>query len=137
MVPLADNIDTVTTWLFRYLVVPVLLGVGVFLTLRLAVVQVRRFGDALRTIIPRTSPGALGVLTPFQAFMTALGASIGTGNIAGVASAIISGGPGALFWMGGSNGTAQGGLYNNWVAGAPSNNGAATDSPGASCTTET
>src|SRR5438552_10636916 len=99
MVPLADNIDTVTTWLFRYLVVPVLLGVGVFLTLRLAVVQVRRFGDALRTIIPRTSPGALGVLTPFQAFMTALGASIGTGNIAGVASAIISGGPGALFWI--------------------------------------
>jgi AGCS family alanine or glycine:cation symporter len=42
---------------------------------------------------------APGALTPFQAFMTALGASIGTGNIAGVATAIVSGGPGALFWI--------------------------------------
>jgi AGCS family alanine or glycine:cation symporter len=40
-----------------------------------------------------------GALSPFQAFMTALAASIGTGNIAGVATAIISGGPGALFWI--------------------------------------
>src|SRR4029079_8134902 len=40
-----------------------------------------------------------GALTPFQAFMTALAASIGTGNIAGVATAIVSGGPGALFWI--------------------------------------
>ena len=45
------------------------------------------------------SAGATGILSPFQAFMTALGASIGTGNIAGVATAIISGGPGALFWI--------------------------------------
>ena len=43
--------------------------------------------------------GASGSLTPFQAFMTALAASIGTGNIAGVATAIVSGGPGALFWI--------------------------------------
>jgi alanine or glycine:cation symporter, AGCS family len=75
-----------------------LLGVGLFLTLRLRIVQVRRFPDAVRTIIPRQA-GGRGVLTPFQAFMTALAASIGTGNIAGVATAIVAGGPGALFWI--------------------------------------
>jgi alanine or glycine:cation symporter, AGCS family len=75
-----------------------LLGVGLFLTLRFRVVQVRRFREAVRTIIPRQT-GGRGVLTPFQAFMTALAASIGTGNIAGVATAIVAGGPGALFWI--------------------------------------
>src|SRR5204863_8305295 len=47
----------------------------------------------------RRPTGSTGALTPFQAFMTSLGASIGTGNIAGVATAIVSGGPGALFWI--------------------------------------
>ncbi len=75
-----------------------LLGVGLFLTLRFRVVQVRRFREAVRTIVPRQT-GGRGVLTPFQAFMTALAASIGTGNIAGVATAIVAGGPGALFWI--------------------------------------
>ena len=50
-------------------------------------------------MVAQQSTASGGVLTPFQAFMTALGASIGTGNIAGVATAIISGGPGALFWI--------------------------------------
>jgi len=75
-----------------------LLGVGLFLTLRYRFVQVRRFGEAARTIIPKQS-GSGGVLTPFQAFMTALAASIGTGNIAGVATAVVAGGPGAVFWI--------------------------------------
>ncbi len=61
--------------------------------------QVRRFGEACRTAFVRRGGGAAGALTPFQAFMTALAASIGTGNIAGVATAIVSGGPGALFWI--------------------------------------
>jgi AGCS family alanine or glycine:cation symporter len=72
---------------------------GVFLTIRTGVVQVRRFPEALRTIVPKASASASGALSPFQAFMTALAASIGTGNIAGVATAIVSGGPGALFWI--------------------------------------
>ncbi len=80
-------------------VVGVLLGAGVWLTLRTRVVQVRRFAEAWRLVrAPRADTGT-GVLTPFQAFMTALAASIGTGNIAGVATAIVSGGPGALFWI--------------------------------------
>jgi AGCS family alanine or glycine:cation symporter len=80
-------------------VVAVLLGTGLYLTVRLRFVQFRLFGDAVRAMLARQAVGAGGVLTPFQAFMTALGASVGTGNIAGVATAIISGGPGALFWI--------------------------------------
>jgi AGCS family alanine or glycine:cation symporter len=60
---------------------------------------VRRFPEAWRVAFARQSTGGSGALTPFQAFMTALAASIGTGNIAGVATAIVSGGPGALFWI--------------------------------------
>jgi AGCS family alanine or glycine:cation symporter len=76
-----------------------LLGSGLFLTVRYRFVQVTRFGEALRTLVPEGSAGARGALSPFQAFMTALAASIGTGNIAGVATAVVSGGPGAVFWI--------------------------------------
>jgi alanine or glycine:cation symporter, AGCS family len=76
-----------------------LIFTGLFLTIRTGVVQVRRFPEAARTIVPEQAAGAAGALSPFQAFMTALAASIGTGNIAGVATAIVSGGPGALFWI--------------------------------------
>jgi AGCS family alanine or glycine:cation symporter len=76
-----------------------LLGSGLFLTLRYSFVQVRRFPEAARSTLARSQDGAGGALTPFQAFMTALGASIGTGNIAGVATAVVSGGPGAVFWI--------------------------------------
>jgi AGCS family alanine or glycine:cation symporter len=96
---MAHAIDVLTTWLFTYVVMVVLLGCGLFLTVRLGFVQVRRFGEALRTMLTKQSRGTTGVLSPFQAFMMALAASIGTGNIAGVAAAIISGGPGALFWI--------------------------------------
>jgi AGCS family alanine or glycine:cation symporter len=76
-----------------------LLGTGLFLTIRLRFVQVTHFREALRGLIPPEKAGAGGVLSPFQAFMTALAATIGTGNIAGVATAVVSGGPGALFWL--------------------------------------
>ena len=96
---MADAIQSIANALFMPWVVALLLGTGLFLTVRLRFVQFRRFGDAVRAMLSRQTPGAGGVLTPFQAFMTALGASVGTGNIAGVATAIISGGPGALFWI--------------------------------------
>ena len=96
---MAPIIDTLTTYLFQYVVVWMLLGAGLFLTVRYRFVQFRRLPEAFRAMIAQQSAAAGGVLTPFQAFMTALGASIGTGNIAGVATAIISGGPGALFWI--------------------------------------
>jgi AGCS family alanine or glycine:cation symporter len=96
---MASFIDTLTTALFQYVVVWMLLGAGAFLTLRYGFVQLRRLPEAFGAMVAQQSAAAGGALTPFQAFMTALGASIGTGNIAGVATAIISGGPGALFWI--------------------------------------
>ena len=95
----ADRIEAVADHLFMPWVVGVLLAAGLFLTLRTSAVQVRRFRDAWRVAFVRRGTDASGALTPFQAFMTALAASIGTGNIAGVATAIVSGGPGALFWI--------------------------------------
>jgi AGCS family alanine or glycine:cation symporter len=92
-------IQSLADALFLPWVVGVLLGAGLWLTLRTGFVQVRRFGEAWRIAFVRRASAGSGVLTPFQAFMTALAASIGTGNIAGVATAIVSGGPGALFWI--------------------------------------
>jgi len=92
-------IESLANGLFMPWVVVVLLGTGIFLTLRTRFVQVRRFGEAVRLAFYGRGTTGAGALTPFQAFMTALGASIGTGNIAGVATAIVSGGPGALFWI--------------------------------------
>lgn len=96
---LSTRIQNTADAVFMPWVVGLLLGTGLFLTLRFRFVQIVRLPEAIRTIVPKAQVGAAGVLTPFQAFMTALGASIGTGNIAGIATAIVSGGPGALFWM--------------------------------------
>ncbi len=100
MSPIADLIQSTADLLFVPVLVVVLFGTGVFLTFRLGFVQVRRFRDALREFLGgRTRTAARGALTPFQAFMTALAATIGTGNIAGVAAGIAVGGPGMLFWI--------------------------------------
>ena len=96
---LADLVQSTADWLFVPVLVVVLFGTGIFLTLRLGVVQIRRFAEAVRAFFGGRAAGAAGVLTPFQAFMTALGTTIGTGNIAGVAAGIASGGPGVLFWI--------------------------------------
>ena len=96
---IADLIQSTADVLFVPVLVVVLFGTGLFLTIRLRGVQFRRFGDAFRAFVGRSSGGATGALTPFQAFMTALAATIGTGNIAGVAVGIVSGGPGTLFWI--------------------------------------
>ena len=96
---LADTIQTAADALFMPWTVLILIGTGLYLSIRTGFVQVRRLPEAMRTMIASRQAGAGGALTPFQAFMTALAASIGTGNIAGVATAIVSGGPGALFWI--------------------------------------
>jgi AGCS family alanine or glycine:cation symporter len=96
---LADLIQSTADWLFVPVLVVVLFGTGLLLTLRLGFVQVRRFGEALREFAGSGPSGAGGALSPFQSFMTALAATIGTGNIAGVAAGIASGGPGVLFWI--------------------------------------
>jgi AGCS family alanine or glycine:cation symporter len=96
---LANLIQSTADILFVPTLVIVLFGSGLFLTVRLGAVQVRRLGDAARAFFARSGGAADGALSPFQAFMTALAATIGTGNIAGVAVGIVSGGPGTLFWI--------------------------------------
>jgi len=78
----------------------ILLGVSIYLTLRLGFIQLLGFRHSIRIVSGRYSdPCHQGDVSHFQALATALSATIGTGNIAGVATAISFGGPGALFWM--------------------------------------
>ena len=79
-----------------------IIGVGLYLGIRTGFLQLRKFGYALKCTLGRIfqkQEAAEGSITPFQAVCTALAATIGTGNIAGVAGAIAIGGPGAVFWM--------------------------------------
>ncbi|MEE8550848.1 MAG: alanine:cation symporter family protein, partial [Gemmatimonadota bacterium] len=83
-----------------FLLVPLLLLTGLYLTVRLRGLQFRELGHSLwLALVVRKEPGAEGDISHFQALMTALAATVGTGNIVGVATAIAAGGPGALFWM--------------------------------------
>ena len=76
-------------------------GIGGYLTLRTKFAQLRLLPNGFRVFGKRMtqSESENSEITPYQAFCTALGATVGTGNIAGVAGAIMLGGPGAIFWM--------------------------------------
>ncbi|MFC1724920.1 alanine/glycine:cation symporter family protein [candidate division KSB1 bacterium] len=77
-----------------------LVGTGIYLTIILKGLQIRSLWHSLYlALVKRKEEGSEGDITHFQALMTALAATVGTGNIAGVATAIVAGGPGALFWM--------------------------------------
>ena len=79
-----------------------IIGVGLYLSIRTNFLQIRKFPYAIKTTIGRMfkkKEASDGSITPFQAVCTALAATVGTGNIAGVAGAIAIGGPGAVFWM--------------------------------------
>ncbi len=82
------------------LMLMLLLGTGLYLTIGLRGMPIRRIGYGFRQMMRgRSASGDPGEITPFQALATALSATIGTGNIGGVATAIALGGPGAVFWM--------------------------------------
>lgn len=82
------------------LIVPLLLGVGIFLTIVLRVFQFRQLGSALHlALIKRREATDEGDISHYRALSTALAGTLGTGNIGGVGAAILIGGPGALFWM--------------------------------------
>ena len=85
----------------QYLLIPLLAIVGIYLTLGLRAIIWRRVGTAFITLWHgrHSSAQSKGDISPFQALMTAMSATVGTGNIAGVATAITLGGPGAIFWM--------------------------------------
>ena len=79
-----------------------IIGVGLYLSIRMKFIQIRKFPLAMKQTIGKVfekKEATHGAMTPFQAVCTALSATVGTGNIAGVAGAIAIGGPGAVFWM--------------------------------------
>ena len=91
------------TTIFPYNIGPlaiVLLGTGLFMMIRLGARPLRRFGPAVAEVwAGRKAQGDDGAITPWQALSTALSGQVGTGNLAGVATALTLGGPGAIFWM--------------------------------------
>lgn len=94
-------LDTVSGFVWGpYCLIPLLLLTGLYLTIVLRGLQFRQLGPALhQALIVRKEHGAEGDISHFAALMTAMAATVGTGNIVGVATAISLGGPGALFWM--------------------------------------
>jgi len=93
-------IETINSWVWGPPTLILLVGTGIYLTVRLRGIQFRLLFRALYlAFVVRKEPGGEGDVSHFQALMTALAATVGTGNIAGVATAIALGGPGALFWM--------------------------------------
>jgi AGCS family alanine or glycine:cation symporter len=98
-----------------------LMGTGVYLTLRLRLYHLRRFNVGWKSAMQGTGrkgeEGALGEISPLQSMMTMLAGAIGNGNIAGVATAIAVGGPGAVFWMWASGLVAMATKYSEAVLG--------------------
>jgi len=96
-----DIINQVNDLLWGYVIIAVLVGCGVWFTVRMRFVQFRMLGEMVRLLFD--SPTKTGRqkkhISSFQAFTVSLASRIGTGNLAGVATAIVVGGPGAVFWM--------------------------------------
>ncbi len=92
--------DPINSFAWGWPTVLLIAATGILLMRRLSFMPVRRLGYGLRLLLQPTDPAEKkGDITPFQALMTSLSATVGTGNIAGVAAAIFVGGPGAVFWM--------------------------------------
>ena len=91
-------LNTIDTFVWGPPLLVLLVGTGIWLTIRLRLLQVFKLGDALKLIFFAKNDGH-GDVNSFKALCTALAATVGTGNIVGVATAIKAGGPGALFWM--------------------------------------
>lgn len=99
---LQDKLNTISSIIWgEYLLIPLLAIVGIYLTAGLYAMPWRKIPLAFQTLWQgrKETSHIEGDITPFQALMTALSATVGTGNIAGVATAIYFGGPGAIFWM--------------------------------------
>ena len=95
-------IDLVNTFLWDYVLIIVLFGIGIFMTIKLRFPQFTRLFPAIKKMlsgIVKKESVEEGKMTPVQALATAVAAQVGTGNIVGVATAIAAGGPGAAFWM--------------------------------------
>lgn len=96
---MADIIGQINSWAWGPVMLVLLLGTGLYLSIGLRFATVRKIPRAFRLLFKGTKGQGAGDISPFSALMTSLSATIGTGNIAGVATALALGGPGALFWM--------------------------------------
>ena len=97
-----EIVGAIDSFVWGPVMLVLLVGTGIFLTVRLRFLPWRNLGYALHSVLSkeaRTKKRGTGDVSPFSALMTALAATIGTGNIIGVATAMFSGGPGALVWM--------------------------------------
>lgn len=101
MEELSEFLSKASAFLWGAPLLVLLVGTGIYLTIRLKLIQVFKLGTGLKFTFGKKGrgQGREGDIAPFQALMTAMAATIGTGNIVGVAGAIAIGGPGALFWM--------------------------------------
>ena len=99
MESLTSLLNTLSGFIWGPIMLALLLGVGIYLTLGLKLMPWRKIGYGFKLLFSGKADKDQGDISPFQALMTALSATIGTGNIAGVATAIFLGGPGAVFWM--------------------------------------
>ena len=102
MTQLVEYVDSISNFLFNTVLLFLLCGTGIYFSIRLKGAQFKEFGSALKRAFgdlgKKNKAGADG-MSSFQALMTAMAGQIGTGNLAGAATAIVAGGPGAVFWI--------------------------------------
>lgn len=96
---ISSILDQIDSLVWGIPLIVLILAVGIFLTVRLKGLQFTKLGLAIKHIAANERSGEHGEVSSFGALCTALSATIGTGNIVGVATAIVTGGPGAMFWM--------------------------------------
>lgn len=96
---LRDYLTVINQWVWGVPLMTLLLGLGIYLTIALRGLQFRYLGMGLKMAFGRQDAKSKGDISQFQSLMTALAATVGIGNIAGVATALVAGGVGALFWM--------------------------------------
>jgi len=103
METLLNMVDSANDVLWNVVLILVLCGTGIYYTFRLKFIQVRKFAEGFKLVFGNISlkgeKGKQGEMTTFQSVATAIAAQVGTGNLAGAATALIGGGPGAIFWM--------------------------------------
>ncbi|MTD32092.1 sodium:alanine symporter family protein [Planomicrobium sp. YIM 101495] len=99
METLALWLDEASAFVWGPAMLFLIVGTGIYLTIRLGVLQVRLLPQALKLVFTKRDGDSKGDISHFQALSTAMAATVGTGNIVGVATAVALGGPGAVFWM--------------------------------------
>ena len=103
MEAVTEVVRKASDYLWNVILIILLCGTGIYFTIRLKFIQIRKFGEGFKLVFGNISlkgeKGKNGEMTTFQSLATAIAAQVGTGNLAGAATALIGGGPGAIFWM--------------------------------------